>query len=205
MVIDTPFFLFLIGLLYIIVIGAMSLLRREGLSVRFAAESLVLIALVGGLAFLAGIVLHPVIFLILLYLVTMRVRLMVDLANSFASRGSFPVAERIYNLAEKVGADPASRVNIAINRGVARLQQGKLDEAIGMFQEILKTNGKSSLGIKHEAACYYNLGVAYERKGQKDDAGRAFKSVLDVWPVSEYARRASVALARQAHEGEAKQ
>ncbi len=205
MVIDTPFFLFLIGLLYIIVIGAMSLLRREGLSVRFAAESLVLIALVGGLAFLTGFVLHPVIFLILLYLVTMRVRLMVDLANSFASRGSFPVAERIYSLADKSGADPASRVNIAINRGVARLQQGKLDEAIGMFQEILKTNGKSSLGIKHEAACYYNLGVAYERKGQKDDAGRAFKSVLDVWPVSEYARRASVALARQAHEEKAEQ
>ncbi len=204
MVIDTPFSLFLIGLLYIIVIGAMSLLRREGLSVRFAVESLVLIALVGGLAFLTGIVLHPVIFLILLYLITMRVRLLVDLANSFAIRGNFPVAERIYNLAERSGADPASRVNLAINRGVARLQQGKLDEAIGMFLEILKTNGKPSLGIKHEAACYYNLGVAYERKGQKDDASRSFKLVLDVWPVSEYARRASVALARQAHEGETK-
>ena len=201
---NSPFLLFFIGLLYIIAMGALSLLRREGLSIRFAVESLLLIALIGGLAFATGFVMHPVFFLILLYLVTMRVRLMVDLGNSFASRRRLDTADRIYGLAQWLGPDPASQVNIAINKGVVRLQQGMLDEAMRMFQKILTARGKSSLGIKNEAACQYNLGVTYQRKGMETEATRAFKAVLEVWPVSEYARRAAVALARQAHEGEVK-
>jgi tetratricopeptide (TPR) repeat protein len=193
----TPFTLFFIGLLYIIMLGALSLLRREGLSIRFAVESLLLIGVVGGVAFLTGFVLHPVLFLIILYLVTMRVRLLVDLGNSFAGQGRFVGAERIYNLAEQLGADQASRINIAINRGVARLQQGRVEEAISIFQGVLNTGGTAGLGIKNEAACQYNLGVAYEKQGQLELATNSYKAVMEVWPVSEYARRASIALGRQ--------
>ncbi len=194
----TPFTLFFIGLLYIIALGALSLLRREGLSIRFAVESLLLIGLMGGLAFVTGFVIHPVLFLIILYLVTMRVRLLVDVGNSLATRGRFAAAERIYNLAERMGPDPVSRANLAINRGVARLQQGRVDEAIVLFRGILNTRSIASLGIKNEAACHYNLGVAYERQGQPKEAAQAFQAVLDAWPMSEYARRAAVALERQA-------
>jgi len=80
---------------------------------------------------------------------------------------------------------------------VARLQQGALEEAVRIFLGILERVDKSSLGIKHEAACHYNLGVAYQRKGEMSQAVREFKTVLEVWPVSEYARRASMALERQ--------
>ncbi len=197
---NSPFLLLFIGLLYIILMGALSILRREGLSIRFAVEGLLLIALIGGLAFATGYVMHPVLFLILLYLVTMRVRLMVDLGNTFASRGNLAAAERIYSLAQQLGPDPVSRVNVAINQGVVRLQKGEIDSAIMMFQEVLSASGKTSLGIKNEAACQYNLGVAYQRKGLEKEASRAFNAVLEVWPVSEYARRAAVALARQGHE-----
>lgn len=197
---NSPFLLLFIGLLYIILMGALSILRREGLSIRFAVEGLLLIALIGGLAFATGYVMHPVLFLILLYLVTMRVRLMVDLGNTFASRGNLAAAERIYSLAQQLGPDPVSRVNVAINQGVVRLQKGEVDSAIMMFQEVLSASGKTSLGIKNEAACQYNLGVAYQRKGLEKEASRAFNAVLEVWPVSEYARRAAVALARQGHE-----
>lgn len=199
--ISSPFLLLFIGLLYIIVVGALSLLRREGLSIRFAIESLLFIGVIGGLAFVSHFVLHPVLFLIFLYLVTMRVRLMVDLGNSFASRSRFETADSIYRLAQWLGPDPASQANIAINQAVVRLQKGELDEAIRIFQEILTARGKSSLGVKNEAACQYNLGVAYQRKGMEKESTNAFKAVLEVWPVSEYARRASVALARQAHQG----
>src|SRR5512138_3559841 len=142
---NSPFLLLFIGLLYIIVMGALSLLRREGLSIRFAVESLLLIALIGGLAFVTGYVMHPVLFLVVIYLVTMRVRLMVDLGNSFASRGRFDAAQRLYHFAQWLGPDPVSQVNIAINQGVLRLQRRELDEAIGMFREVLTNRAKSSL------------------------------------------------------------
>ncbi len=199
---NSPFLLILIGLLYILVMGALSVLRREGLSLRFAVESLLVIAVVVGLAFATGFVLHPLLFLILLYLVTMRARLLVDLGNSLASRRRFSTAERIYDLALSLGADPIIRANIAINRGVARLQKGAPGEAIAIFQQVLESRANISLGIKNEAACQYNLGVAYQREGREKESAQAFRAVLDVWPVSEYARRATAALARQSQKVE---
>ncbi len=200
--INSPFLLFFIGLWYIIVMGAIALMRRESLSIRFAVESLLLIALIGGLAFPTGFVLHPAIFLILLYLVTMRVRLMVSLGDAFASQGNFRAAERMYNLAQWLVPDAASRMSIDISRGIVRLQKGELNEATAIFQEALAARGKSNLGIMNEASCQYHLGVAYQRKGQEKEAAQAFNAVLHLWPLSEVARRAAVALARQSHAGE---
>ena len=56
----------LIGLLYIVVFGVMSLLRREGLSIRFAVESVCLTAIVVILVWLTPVQIHPVLFLLLL-------------------------------------------------------------------------------------------------------------------------------------------
>jgi hypothetical protein len=109
----------LIGLLYIVVFGVMALLRREGLSIRFAVEAVVLTAIVLILVWLTRIQMHPVLFLLLLYVVTLRVRILVDLANVFARRGNYVQAERIYNFASHVGPDQTNDLIIKVNHAIA--------------------------------------------------------------------------------------
>ena len=46
------------------------------------------------------------------------------------------------------------------------------------------------------ALTHYNLGIAFRRKGLESQAVKEFNTVLEIWPVSEYARAASNALAR---------
>src|SRR5512135_1832349 len=100
-----PFLIGLIGLVYILLFGVMALLRREGLSIRFAIESLCVTAIAVILVALTPVKIHPVLFLILLYLITLRVRILVDLANTFARRGRFTQAEKIYNFASHLWPD----------------------------------------------------------------------------------------------------
>lgn len=81
---NLPVILLLEGLLFVVVFGALSLFRREGLSVQFAFEA---IALAAGLAAFTPLAVNPILFLIILYLATLRVRLLVDLGTLFAQRG----------------------------------------------------------------------------------------------------------------------
>ncbi len=69
-----------------------------------------------------------------------------------------------------------------------------------MFEGVLQECGKGHLGLKYEAACHYNLGVTYRRKQSEARATAEFNKVLEVWPVSEYARRAQAALQKRAKE-----
>ncbi len=196
---DLSLLLVLTGLLYTLVFGGLALLRREGLSGQFAAEATLITVLAGGITALTDFQLHPVLFLAVLYLVTMRVRLLVDLGTFFAQRGQFPRADRVYALAARLWPDPTGRLIVQVNQGVLRLQQGALDEAIGIFKNILQKSGQGYLGIKYEAATHYNLGVAYRRKKMEAQATLEFNAVLETWPVSEYARRAQAALQRGRH------
>ena len=189
-----PIILLLVGFSYIVLFGAVSLLRREGLSRRFAFEALIITLIVSGLTTLTGIQPHPVLFLILLYLLTMRVRLLVDLGNIFARRGQFELADKLYNLAASLWPDATNSLILRVNQGTSLLQQKKLDEAIAIFNEVLEQAALGYLGVKYEAAAHYNLGVAYLRKNMDARASIAFNAVIDTWPASEYARRAEVAL-----------
>ena len=189
-----PIILLLVGFSYIVLFGAVSLLRREGLSRRFAFEALIITLIVSGLTTLTGIQPHPVLFLILLYLLTMRVRLLVDLGNIFARRGQFELADKLYNLAASLWPDTTNRLILQVNQGTSLLQQKKLDEAIAIFNAILEQAGQGYLGVKYEAATHYNLGVAYLRKNMDARASIAFNAVIDTWPTSMYARRAEIAL-----------
>jgi tetratricopeptide (TPR) repeat protein len=193
----------LIGLLYIVVFGAMALFRREGLSTRFAVESLCITAIAIILVLLTPIQINPVIFLLLLYLITMRVRILVDLANSFAGRGNNLQAEKIYNLASHMWPDQTNDLIIKVNHAILLLQKNQLDECITLFNNILSEANKGYLGIKYEAAAHYNLGVAYLRKENHTKATVEFNAVLDTWPASMYAHRAQKALERQRNKLEA--
>jgi len=149
---------------------------------------------VSGLTALKGIQTHPVLFLVLIYLLTMRVRILVDLGNIFAKRGQFEQADRLYQLAANLWPDTTNSLIIKVNQGTSLLQQKKLDEAITIFNDVLEQVEHGYLGVKYEAATHYNLGVAYLRKNMDARASIAFNTVIDTWPVSEYARRAEVAL-----------
>jgi tetratricopeptide (TPR) repeat protein len=191
---DSPFLILILGFSYVVVFGLLSLLRREGLSVQFAIESVVITLLVAAISASMPGAINPALFLLMLYLITMRVRISVEAANFFARTGRFSQAEQIYKLGESMFPDRANRIIVRINVGTLRLQQGMLEEAISIFKEILAKAGQGDVGVKYEAAAHYNLGVAYLRKDMDAKAHDEFHSVLETWPISEYGRRAEAAL-----------
>lgn len=182
------------GLVFTALFGGLSWLRREGLSTRFAVESLLLTGAAALLVWRAGLSIHPVVFLLALYLVTFRVRLLVDGANFFARRGQFDKAWSLYKLARSLWPDQAGRLILQVNEATARLQQGALDEAISGYRQVLEERGRGYLGVKYEAAAHYNLGVAYRRKKLLPQASAEFRTVIDTWPGTVYARQAALAL-----------
>ena len=187
----------LIGLIYIVIFGAMSVLRREGLSIRFAVESVVITAIAYFLVVVTAIQIHPVLFLFVLYLLTMRTRILVDIANTFAGRGRSAQAEKIYNFASRMWPDQTGKLIIDVNHAILLLQKSQLDESVALFTSVLSQAEKGFLGVKYEAAVHYNLGVAYLRKNNPSMATVEFNAALDTWPASVYARRAQQALERQ--------
>ncbi len=191
----------LVGLLYILFFGALSLFRREGISLRFAVEAIVLTALAVGLTLASNIPVNPALFVLVLYLITMRVRLLVDVANFLARRGNHATAARIYALAHRLGPDDASRLLILLNQGVLALHCNRLGEAIDTFRQVLAAAGSGYLGVRTESACHYNLGVAYQRQGLDAQAVLEFNAVLETWPATEYARYARIALEKRKQKG----
>jgi tetratricopeptide (TPR) repeat protein len=194
---DPYLLLLLIAGLFILVFGGLSFVRREGLSVQFALESAALTTLLVGGSRLTGILINPFLFLIVLYLMTMRSRLLVDLANLFASRDRYNLAFPLYRLSLAWWPDAASRLIVLTNRGIAELRSGQTDTAIQTLESVLDVEERPRLGVKYEAACRYNLGLAYE---QKEDWGKAaiqYNEVVDLLPGSAYAQAAQAGLKRR--------
>ena len=186
--------LLLIGCAYVVLVNGLSWLRREGLSLRLTLETVMITGLVSGLAALTGFNVHPVLFLLFLYLITMRVRLLVDAGTVLARSGRLAQAERLYQFALRLWPDETGKLVVLVNQGTALVQQERLDEAIATFHSVLEKSSQGYLGVKYESAAHYNLGVAYLRKNMEAQATVEFNAVLDTWPASEYARRAASAL-----------
>ena len=193
-----PYILLLaIGCLFVLVFGGLGYLRREGLSVQFALEAVVLIALLVGGSWLLGKPMNPFMFLIVLYLVTMRSRLIVDVANLVARRGNYGLAFRLYDLGLAFRPDEATRLIVRTNRGAALLHRGQIEEAIAAFKGVLEVENQPRLGLKYEAACRYNLGYAYERSGNDAQAVAQYNETIDLLPGSVYGKAAEAALKRR--------
>lgn len=195
--IDPYLLLLLVACLYVLVFGGLGWVRREGLSIQFALEVLGLTVLLVGGSWLLGIQLSPFLFLLLLYLVTMRSRLVVDLANLFATRGRYDPAFRLYDLGLALWPDTASRFIVLVNRGTAQLRRGQTDGAIETLEGVLDDEQRARLGLKYEAACHYNLGYAYEQKAEESRAVSHYNEAIDVLPGSVYAQAAQAALKRR--------
>jgi len=151
-----------IALLFILIFGGMPVLRKEEPSLQLVAVVLVLTALFIAASDLTGVSPHPVIFVILLYVSTMRCRALVDLGNLLSSWGYHQRALSLYRLAMRLGPDSPALLSALISYGAVLVRVGALDEAIRVLEEVLEKWGED-LPPKHEAACHYNLGVAYLR------------------------------------------
>jgi tetratricopeptide (TPR) repeat protein len=189
--------LVLIACLFILVFGGLSLLRRQGLSAQFALESIALTVLLVGGSWLLRIQLSPFVFLIVLYLVTMRSRLTVDLANMFAARRNYNLAFRLYRLSLAWWPDDAARLIVLTNRGAAEVHSGQIDAAIQTLESVLDVEERPRLGLKYEAACRYNLGFAYEKQGDSAKSVQQYNEVIELLPGSAYAQGAQAALKRR--------
>jgi tetratricopeptide (TPR) repeat protein len=182
----------LVGLLFVIAFGGLSLLRRQGLSMRFAIEGLV-ITLVGALLVYASVPLHPLLFVIVLYLVTVRIRLLIDLGNWFTARGQYERSLSTYRLALRLWPDAVSRQIVLINRGATELKMGQPGEAYRTLGDALAKE-PARPGALYLAAGYYNLGLAARRTGHEAEAIRRFNEAIDALPSSIYAHAARQAL-----------
>ncbi len=188
MSLDSPLAIPLIGLLYVLGFGVLSFGRRQGLSIRFAVEGIIITAISTALRY-AGVPVHPLVFLIVLYVVTMRVRLLVDLGNWFSGRGQFVRAMALYRLALKAGPDLSSRQIVLINQGVAQLRDQDPEGAYVTLRKALGED-RGPVSARHLAAGYYNLGLASRRSGRESEAIRRFNEAIDAWPDSIYGRAA---------------
>jgi tetratricopeptide (TPR) repeat protein len=181
----------LVGLFYILIIGGISLLRREGLSMQLALESLLIIALAVLLGSAAGTSVDPIILFIILYLITMRARLLTDLANLLFKRRGYATAASLYRLALRLFPDRTARHVVLVNWGVARLQTGDVEGAIATLQGVLTSaHEQGGLGHKYEAACCYNLALAYRKAGEDVKAVLQLNQVIELFPASVYSQAA---------------
>jgi len=183
-----------IGIFFILVFGALSLLRREGLSTQFAVEVLVLTAVVEIVSILLNIVLNPILFLILIYLVSMRVRLLVDIASMLSNRGRQRDAINLLQFAMRLRPDRSSRLVVLVNMGIVQLRRKSPESARELFQMVLEESEQGYLGIKYEAACRYNLGLALQQLGHEAEAVRQYNEVRVIFPNSIYSKAAEIAL-----------
>lgn len=183
--------IFLVGLLYILGFGGLSLVRREGLSIQFAAEGLIITGLVEVIALILNVPVSPLAFLIFLYLITMRGRLLVDVANLFSSRGRQGNAIKLLQLASDLRPDRTTRLVILINMGIVQLRRKNPASAQQLLEEVLREmEAGAELGIKYEAACRYNLGQALLQQDQEAEAVRQFNETINIFPSSIYAQSA---------------
>jgi tetratricopeptide (TPR) repeat protein len=199
-----PYLLILaIGIFYTLIFGALSLLRREGLSVQFAIEVLVITALVEAIALLTATVVEPLPFLIFLYLVTMRCRLLVDLANALSSRGRQGNAIKLLQGAMRLLPDRSARLVIQVNMGIVQLRRKNPASAQELFEEVLKEMDETGgLGVKYEAACRYNLGQALMQQDKEAEAVRQFNETMIIYPNSIYSKAASRLLEKRRSQGQ---
>lgn len=191
-----PWLIVLEGLLFILLFGGLTLIRKEPLSVRFAVEGLAFTGLVMGIYWLTGFLLDPVLFLVLLYVLVMRSRILIDVGNFLARRGRMDSARRFYAWAGSVGVEDSSKYVAQINLGACLVRERKLDEAIAVLSPVVQEAEESKLGPKYEAAARYNLGFALMRSGKTAEAVRHLNEVLELLPASVYATGAKAELKR---------
>ena len=187
----------ILGIFYILIFGAMALLRREGLSSQFALEGLGFTAIVAGGSWLLNIPVNPIAFLAVIYLLTIRVRLLVDIANVLSNRGRQRDAMKLLQFALRLYPDRSARMVTMVNMGIVQYRRKNPESARELFEMVLTESEHGGLGVKYEAACRYNLGLTLLKLGQEAQAAHQFNEVTIIYPNSIYSKAADQALEKR--------
>jgi tetratricopeptide (TPR) repeat protein len=180
--------------LFWILFGGLALMRRETFPRQLTAETVGLSLIWLGVALLFGYA-NPIVQFVVTYLVVMRSRILLDLANALARRGRVVPGLRVIDFAERLGADHQTRFIASVNRGVIMIGARRLGEAVEILDRALAEK-PSGLHPKFEAACRYNLGVAHERAGRQKEALAEYRRVVTLAPGSLHAHGARAAIKR---------
>jgi len=190
---DPYLLLALVLLLFVLAAAGPSLLAKERMAWRQGVEILLWGGALLGAAWLTRIA-SPLLYLLALYLVTMRARLLVEVANALAMRGRRG-AQPLYALAGALALNPLDRAVVRVNQGAALLHTGQVAGATRVLEELL---AGGQLGNRLGAACRYNLGLAHLRAGDCDGGCSLLRQAVDLMPGSIYAQRARLVLQRLA-------
>jgi tetratricopeptide (TPR) repeat protein len=129
-----------------------------------------------------------------LYLLTMRSRLLVDLAGLLSSRGRQRDAIRLLQVALGLWPDKPSRLIVLVNMGIVQLKRENPESAQSLLEMALEEGKNGGLGRRHEAAAHYNLGVAMQRQGKQSKAVKHFRAAIKALPNSHFSKAAEEAL-----------
>lgn len=196
---DTYLLIFVVGFSYAVLFSVLSLLRREGFSMQFTLEAVALTVAIAGGGYLTGSYVTPILFLVFLYVFTMRSRLLTDLANLLSSRGRQRDAISLLQVALRLYPDRQSRLIVLVNMGIVQLMRKNPKSAEALLSSVLEEAESGGLGIRYEAACEYNLGLALLRQGKEAQAVRHFSAAAVTLPGSVYSSRAEKALEERRH------
>jgi len=191
---ETHFLVMIIGFSYAVLFAGMSALRGEGFSLQFTLEGVALTLLVAAGTWLTGSEVNPALFLGFIYLVTMRSRLLVDLATLFSNRGRQKTAVSILQTALRLLPDKASRLIVLVTMGIVQLRRENPASAQQLLEMVLAEGQQGGLSMRHAAATHYNLAIALRKQGEDAKSVRHFREAADGFPASPYGRAAQRAL-----------
>jgi tetratricopeptide (TPR) repeat protein len=187
----------IVGISYIVIFGVTAILKQEGISTQFMLEALTLTLLMAGGGYKTDSAVNPILFVFGLYLLTMRSRLLVDLAGLFSSRGRQRDAIRLLQVALGVWPDKPSRLIVLVNMGIIQLRRENPESAQSLLEMALEEGKHGGLGRRHEAAAHYNLGVIMRRQDKHPKAVKHFREAIKALPNSHFSKAAEEALEKQ--------
>jgi tetratricopeptide (TPR) repeat protein len=191
---DTNLLLVILGLAFALLFQFLSVIKREGLSSQFIFEAMFITFLVAGAGYLTGTTTNPLFFLVFLYLITMRSRLLTDLASFLSTRGRQRNAISILQVALRLYPDKQTRLIVLVNMGIVQLLRKNPQSAEAILASTLEEAKTGGLGLRYQAACHYNLGIALRQLGQDSRAVGQFRLAADTFPGSAYSKAALQAL-----------
>jgi len=195
--VESHLLILLLGLFYSVLFALMAILRGEGFSMQFTLEGVILTLIIAAGDFFTASDVNPVLFLIFIYIFTMRSRLLVDLANLVSNRGRQRNAISILQTALRLYPDKSARLIIFVNMGIVQLRRKNPKSAQEIFEKVLEEAKDGGLGMRHRAASHYNLGVALQKQGKDAIAVHHFRETAEGYPGSPFSSAAQQALEKR--------
>jgi tetratricopeptide (TPR) repeat protein len=184
----------ILGFSYALLFGFLGYLKREGISIQFISEAVAITLVIAGIGYATGSEVNPLLFLAFVYLITMRARLLTDVANFLSNRGRQRDAIAVLQVAMRLFPDRQTRLIILTNMGIVQILRKNPESAESILRSVLEESKEGGLGIRYRAACEYNLGIALRALGQDSKSVKHFREAVEIYPGSAYGKAAERAL-----------